>query len=147
MKYTRKPMNRHTDRVEVALPPGIVVSGEPVSNEAMTLLVLAWAKATKPEAYAKTLRVANIAPTFRAYMLRLVELRWAEDVKWRREVPLSVLEETSLKQRVKFDGKEIEVAGRMVPNRRYSWMALALDAEGLNQTIMLVETFDLELMK
>lgn len=91
-----------------------------LSNEELAALILPWAKEHKPEPYAKTLAVAGKPDTFRAYLARLIELRWNEEKEWRTSAPLRALEETALVVRMRHPGigVEIEVKGRRAPGGR-----------------------------
>lgn len=67
------------------------------TNEELVALVLPWAKDAHREYYDKTLKVATNATAFRKYLLRLVEIRSAEDKEWRnKQCPIRVLDETSI---------------------------------------------------
>lgn len=72
-----------------------------MTNDELAYLILSWAKVHHPKPYADTLAVATRPNAFRMYMLRLVEMRYAEDRGFRGTVPVSVLDETSLTIRVR----------------------------------------------
>ena len=64
--------------------------------EALQAAVLPWAKENKPDAYKATIGVAGQPKKFEAYLLRLLELRWEEDVEGRPGLPILALAQTSL---------------------------------------------------
>lgn len=85
-----------------------------IQNEELSVLVLAWAKVNKLDAYKKTIQVAGNPVVFRNYMLRLVELRWEADKAFRRECPVRILDETSLTIRLRDKSGTVHIySGKM----------------------------------
>lgn len=93
-----------------------------LTNDELAGVVLPWAKERHPEKYDATLKAAAVPATFRRYLLRLVEIRWAEagaegateeERAWRLSVPVSVLDETSIRMKVlrKPTGEVMEFQG------------------------------------
>lgn len=81
-----------------------------LSNDQLAGFILPWAKEKHPDKYDLTLKAAPKDKTFRAYLLRLVEIRWQEaseegaseeEKQWRLSCPISVLDETSIRMKVK----------------------------------------------
>jgi hypothetical protein len=91
-------------------------------------IVLPWAKERHPDKYAATLKVAKEPATFRNYLLRLLEIRWAEDTdaraEWKLDVELSMLEETAIQQAIVFRGHDLTFAGKKVEGRVWSFAEL-----------------------
>jgi hypothetical protein len=83
------------------------------SNE-LAALILPYAKEHHPEKYTDALRVAHQPEKFRRYLIRLVEIRIGEYPAWMNELPISVLDETSLTIRVRdrTTGQEIPLKGQ-----------------------------------
>lgn len=101
-----------------------------MTNDELAGFILPWAKQWKPEPYAATVAVAGRPVAFRKYMLRLVELRYTEERSFRLTVPLSVLEETGLTQRMRLpDGDVIEVKGKEAGERQWGFGELQHAAE------------------
>lgn len=80
-----------------------------LTNDELAGVILPWAKQYHPDKYDATLKAAAVPATFRRYLLRLVEIRWAEasaegaseeERAWRLTVPVSVLDETSVRLKV-----------------------------------------------
>ena len=85
-------------------------------GQALAALTLAWAKESHPDAYGATLAVSGDPVKFRAYMARLVELRYEADPG---SVPMWALEETSISIRMRTkQGREITVAGKRATGER-----------------------------
>lgn len=100
----------------------------PPTNEELAAYILPWAKVAAPEAYAKTLLVANRPETFRAYMARLIELLWERSsADERRNIPLRLLEVTGLTVRMRHPatGLEIEVKGVRAQPREWGFCEIA----------------------
>ena len=99
-----------------------------MTNDELSLLVLPWAKEQEPENYAKTLAVASKPPTFRRFLLRLVERRCAVDKEFLRSVPMTLLEETAYVQRMVIrdgeDSETIEVRGSRALPRVWGFLEL-----------------------
>lgn len=91
-----------------------------MTNEEMGALILPWAKEHRPDPYKQTIAVSGNAATFRAYLIRLIEVRWDAEPDWRPQVPLRALEETALTVRMRHPGLgvEIDVEGRLDPTTR-----------------------------
>jgi hypothetical protein len=91
-----------------------------ISNLELGALILPWAKEHQPDAYQKTLGVVSRPAAYRAYLLRLVELRWESEPGWREQVPLRVLDETALEVKMRHPGLGVEilVQGRLDPKTR-----------------------------
>lgn len=119
-----------------------------VTLEALSALILPWAKTEEPAKYAMTLEVSRVPETFRRYMMRLVELRWERDVAWRTQVPVAVLEDSAIEGtlRRRSDGREFVFRGRRKQPRRWAWAELALDKAEFERLVVLKDTFDLELV-
>lgn len=103
-----------------------------MSNEELFAFIGAWAKANHFEKYEATLKVAKIPATFRRYLVRLVEIRVEEDRTFLREVPLSVLDDSKLrvKMRHRPTGAVVECAGRLAEGERvWSFAELAATPE------------------
>jgi len=117
-----------------------------VKTDELAGLVLPWAKEAKPEAYELTIKASVKPDTFRAYLIRLVELRAAEDVVWRNGLPLSVLEETGLTIQVRHrpSGQMFSVSGRKVPDRKFGFKLLTeLEAGSVVFFLAVDDAFDL----
>jgi hypothetical protein len=101
-----------------------------VTNEELAAVILPWAKANHPQKYADTLKVAANARTFRRYIIRLVEIRWAEDGDrtWRNEITLSVLEESAIVMHATHrpTGTALAFAGSKVPHRQWTWAEMQM---------------------
>lgn len=79
-----------------------------MSNDELAAYILPWAKQWHPEKYAQTLQVATRPTAFRAYLLRLLELRWNDadhfsQLEIGKVIPISVLDETALEITVEHD--------------------------------------------
>jgi hypothetical protein len=96
--------------------------------ERLQALVLPWAKEKHPDKYQATLKVAGNAATFEKYLLRLLEIRWEtdEDREWRLDVPLTALEETKIRQKLIWQGTEVEICGAKVEGRTWSFAELSI---------------------
>lgn len=121
-------------------------------NELLESLVQNWAKQHRPDAWEKTEKVRPRPDAFRAYLIRLVELRYEAEPEWRTQVPLSVLEETALTAKMRLRGTDriIDVSGRKVVPRRWGFQELALLMEmdpklDLNAYAQIKDELDLEL--
>lgn len=113
--------------------------------------ILPWAKEKHPDKYAQTLKVVTKPATFRKYVTRLIEVRYEEEPEWREQAPLRLLEETSLRVKMRHPatGTEIEVCGRGVEGRTWGFaeMAAAVEAGMDFETVLRIkEGFDLECM-
>jgi hypothetical protein len=120
----------------------------PKTLEALQAVVLPWAKAKHPDKYAMTLKVAHNPASFKAYLLRLLEIRWEEEPETRGGLPILALEETSVVVRTRLkNGKEVEFHGRNSPRRRldsFRIAELALPRDEWEQLQHVRELFDLE---
>ena len=121
-----------------------------MNNVELAALILPWAKEKEPEKYDATIKVARVSSTFRRYMIRLVEIRCQAEPDWRRRVPMSVLEETSLEMRFRqrTTGLEIVVKGlgRNEP-REWGFKELAAcDKLSFAQLHHIKTTLDMELV-
>jgi hypothetical protein len=97
---------------------------------ALQAAVLPWAKIHHPEKYEMTLKVASNPKSFRAYLLRLLEIRYQEDAAGRGELPIFALEETGLTITVRLkDGRKVQFQGRQVKDRRRKIRELAMPPE------------------
>lgn len=125
----------------------VVVPPSPIGE--LELLVLPWAKEFHPEKYQATIAMkAKDIARYRKFLLRLVEVRWEESKEWRREVPLSVLERTSLTQKIKVKGSDIviEVKGRGAPGeRQFTWEMLGWPVDEFRAAIEVIQSLDLEI--
>jgi hypothetical protein len=121
-----------------------------IENETLLGLIGAWAKKHHPEKYEQTLRVATNPTVFRRYLLRLVELYVNEDRKRATELPVSVLDETSLvfNVRDKKTGRTLVFKGRRsdppIENRTLELTLGDLEYADLQRW---KETLDLEYVK
>lgn len=113
--------------------------------ETLVALVLPWAKDRHPGKYAETVKVIGKPSVFRAYLLRLVELRWEEDKGWRREVPFDILDETAITARFKRGDYSFEVKGkRAAMPRVWTFEELkGIDEESFSLLRAAKETLDL----
>lgn len=95
---------------------------EPMALEELAALALEWADVAHPDKAAQVRAVQHDAPTFRRWCGRLLELRWREDVEWRRVASLRALQETGLvvQLRIGADGPLVTVSGRYAP-RPWRW--------------------------
>ena len=123
-----------------------VLIDEIVETETLSALILPWAKERHPEKYEKTLAVVGREETFRAYLVRLVEVRWNEEKAWRGTVPLSVLELTSLQVTMlhRPSGTKVVCGGRQAKDRLFSFYDLTMDKAAFEQLLEAIEVFDLE---
>lgn len=118
-----------------------------MTNEELSALILPWAKAERPDAYAKTLAVANRPDTFRRFLLRCVELRCEAEPAWMRTVSVQVLDETALSARLRHrpTGKEVTVGGRLAtPTPDLPFAALALAPPAFGALLDAVDALELE---
>lgn len=98
------------------------------TNDELAAYILPWAKVAAPEAYGKTLLVAQRPETFRAYMARLVELMWERaSPDERRSFPLRLLEVTGLTVRMRHPatGMMIDVKGVRAKPREWGFAEIA----------------------
>lgn len=117
---------------------------EPPTDDELVALVLPWAKEHMPEAYGATLKVAPRPDKFRRYLIRLVERRCEREPEWTLQLPLSVLEETNLRLPFRTPGgRTIEVCGRGVPERAWSFAELAVEGD-VDERARWKETLDLQ---
>lgn len=132
-------------------PPGPSphVAMPDVSIEALEALVLPWAKRVEPAKYQMTLNVQKTPDTYRKYLLRLAELRWAADVPGRREFPLAVLEASHIEAKLlhRPTGKVLTFRGRQMQPRQWSWLELLLDPQEFSALVEVKGTFDLEIVE
>jgi hypothetical protein len=123
---------------------------DPMPTEELFGLIGAWAKAEHPEKYVQTLEQVSKPATFRAYLVRLVELRVAADPAWIREVPVSVLDESGLTRTFRCKATPDErliVGGRRSTGRIHVlWSHLALDKVDFDLLTAAVSRFDLDLV-
>ena len=120
-----------------------------LTNDDLATIVLPWAKASLPEAYAKTLKVVGIPATYRTYLLRLVELRVEQDKEFLLQCPVSVLDETSVVRRMehKPTGTVVEVKGAKAPGPHvWRWRELREDAPSFELLMAAKQKLDLELI-
>ena len=93
-----------------------------LSNDQLAGFILPWTKENHPDKYDLTLKAASVSGTFRRYLLRLVEVRWQKageegadekEKEWKLTVPVSVLDETSVRMKVlrKPTGEVMEFQG------------------------------------
>jgi hypothetical protein len=119
---------------------------------ALQKAVLPWAKENMPEQYEATLRVAGKPASFKAYLLRLLEIRYERDVENRGELPILALDETSLTigatikgvGHYEFQGKRAVKGGG---SRVRAISELAMDPEEWKQMEAARAAFDLEYEK
>lgn len=126
------------------------------TNELLAALILPWAKEKHPEKYAGTLKVAANPATLRRYLIRLIEIRWAdpaEDTTWRGEVPLSVLEDSAIQLPMRHvpTGETFQIKGRLAPGPRVwtfaelaSFMAQDKPNEAMAAAVLAKQALDLE---
>lgn len=118
-----------------------------VTNEELCALVLSWCKAEHPDHYEKTLRAATDPVKFRKYLLRLVEVRAAEDIVWRNSTcPIRVLDETSMviNVRQKSTGAVRAFKGKRAPGPLdHRLIELTSDPDGFRALQNLKSAFDL----
>lgn len=118
-----------------------------VENAQIAALILPWAKEKHPEKYEQTLKVAMYPDTFRRYMTRLIEIRCQAEPEFRKEVPISVLDETALVVEVKQKGDvyKYKVGGILAdqPIDLRFW-ELALDKETFATIQAAKSTLDME---
>lgn len=97
------------------------------STNELEHLILPWASAHHPDKYAKTLAVRGRPEAYRNYLLRLVEIRWAEDRPWRHDAPLRALADTAIVATLRHPGTGmvVEVKGSRAPEPR-AWTFLEL---------------------
>lgn len=109
-------------------------------------LILPWAKQEHAEKYAQTLAVARRGDVFDRYLLRLVELRCAEDRAFLRTVPLWVLDNTAVTCRMRGAGRgEFVVGGkRTEPVPQVRWWQLSLSRADFDSLMAWVDLFDLQ---
>lgn len=124
-----------------------------MTNDELAGQVLSWAKEKHPDKYRETVGVSVRPRTYRAYLLRLIEIRWEEDPEWRHGVPYLALEETAIVARFKAgDGTEVEVKGRKAirpergETREWGWAELHIYREygwTIEQALMMKSELDL----
>jgi hypothetical protein len=99
-------------------------------NQTIAALVLPWARERHKEKYDQTLAISNRPDVFRRYLVRLLELRWAEDgdiqADWKKNVPFWALEETNIVVRATVFGHEIKICGSKVADRTWSWAEMRM---------------------
>jgi len=100
----------------------------PTSNYDLAVLILPWADTYHPDKAKQTRAVVGKPDTYRRYLLRLVEIRWTEDLKFRPTVPFDVLEDTAITARLRLrDGTILEVKGRHAEGvRRWTFAELKM---------------------
>lgn len=121
----------------------------PVSVEVLEVLVLPWAERVEPAKYRMTVEVRGQAATYRMYLVRLAELRWAADVPGRGTFPLSVLEASAITAQVRHrpSGRVLTVTGRAAPGtRQWAWAELLLTPQEFLHLVEIKSAFDLELI-
>lgn len=69
--------------------------------EELEALVLPWAEAVHPDKHAQTLAQREKPAAYQRFLLRLVEIRVAQDPRWLRTVPASILDETKIVAQVR----------------------------------------------
>lgn len=112
---------------------------------ALQRVVLPWAKVRHPEKYEQTLKVAGVRRSFEAYLLRLLEIRYAEEPAARGTLPILALEETKLVVRARLrDGRAVEFKGRKLSPRTHAIAELAMDPEEWAQFDYARRLLDLE---
>lgn len=121
------------------------------SNDELAAIILPWAKEYELEKYNATLCVAQNARTFRRYLVRLVEIRWArENRTWRGGLPLDVLEESSITLHLRHRPTQqvLAVKGRLAEGTRtwtFAELALAVEEPPMLDLMMRAKaTLDLE---
>lgn len=120
-----------------------------MTTDELIAFILPWAKEHHRDKYDATLAVQNNENAFRKYMIRLVEIRWAEDKEFRLTVPCSILEETAISATLqdKQTGKTIVVGGKHVKGRQWGFRELAtLDRKDFETLRVTKETLDLEMV-
>lgn len=120
---------------------------ESVTNEQVAALVLPWAKAHHPDKYEQTLKVSTTPTTFRRYLLRLLEIRCSEEREFLGQVPVSLLDETSLViwVRDRKTGELYEVKGRLSPQPHIvRFWELALSKSDFEALKVCKQALDLE---
>lgn len=127
-----------------------------LSNDQLAGFILPWAKENHPEKYDLTLKAAPKAKAFRAYLLRLVEIRWEEagspnaseeEKQWRLSCPLSLLDETSIRLKVRHrpSGEEYEFQGVKAEGpQTHRFNELVLSPDSFNGLQLAKKILDLE---
>ena len=115
-------------------------------NAVLSTLILPWAKASHPDKYEMTLKVARSPESFNAYLIRLIEIRATEDSEWRKSLPLSVLDLTGLKISVRdpSTGLSMTFSGRKVKGRENAISELGLTKESFRSLQEAKSILDLE---
>lgn len=122
------------------------------TNEELLGLVGAYAKEHHRSKYDQTLAKVAEPLVFRAYLLRLVEIRCGEQPAFFLEVPLSVLQETALVRRFRVTSSDrVFVVGGAkataqedVPH--LTWAMLAQPEPDFLRLIKAIDILDLELV-
>jgi hypothetical protein len=125
------------------------------TNENLLAYIGPWAKEHHPEKYEATLKQVAKPSTFRNYLLRLIEIRAAEEPGWFTTLPVSVLDETAIKRTltIKSTGQTYIVAGKKYvppPGERtpdMTWTMLDAPPEDFRQLADAITTLDLEVVR
>lgn len=126
------------------------MTGAVRANEEILALVGPWAKAEHPDKYKATLQQVSMPARFRAYLLRLVELRAEAEPKWVREVPVSILDETRVMRdlRDRATGRTFVVGGRRAGKTvQLRWTMLALEAADFQLITSAITALDLDVVQ
>jgi hypothetical protein len=119
---------------------------------ALGQLVLPWAEVHRPEAFQATMAVmqAGTPQALLNYLIRLVEVRWAEDPAWRLDAPLWALDLTKITLRLqrRATGQVLAFSGRRVKDAPWRFRDLAALAGPADLDLLLAarEALDLERM-
>jgi hypothetical protein len=119
-----------------------------VTNDELRALVGPWAEQAHPEKWAATLAQVATPVRFRAFLLRLLELRAEAEPDWILSVPTTVLDETALVRtlRRRSSGQRLVFAGRRAAVRGLPWRYLALGAEDFELLTGAISALDLEMV-
>jgi hypothetical protein len=125
-----------------------------VTNDQLAAVILPWAKAQHEQKYTDTIKVAGNAKTFRRYLIRLIEIRWAEggDRTWRNDLTLAVLDESAIVMHATHrpTGTLLAISGRLATPRQWTWAELGMlmnqpdPSAAIGQLIQLKRELDLE---
>ena len=96
----------------------------PLSVDELAERVRPWAEANMPDAWRKTQEQASRPASYAKFLARLIR-RWYESGA--RDIPLSVLQESDLRVKLRFrDGGEFDVCGRYADgDQRFNFAMLA----------------------
>ena len=104
----------------------------PLTLQEIADAILPWADTAHPEKAALVREKASHEPTYRRWLGRLIEIRYAEDTAWRGTASLALLQETGLVINLKSrDEHVLVVCGRYAP-KPWAWTF----AELANLTVM-----------